>query len=94
MLQHKGVRPYKCDVCEKTYLTATHLKSHKQAVHSESKKFVCVICNKRFPYENSLKMHMMLHTGDRPFLCNQCGRGFVTHSALKVPDFSPFIIQY
>ena len=84
MLQHKGVRPYQCDTCDKTYLTATHLKSHKQAVHSDSKKYSCVICNKRFPYENSLKMHMMLHTGDRPFLCNHCGRGFVNQSALKV----------
>ena len=35
------------------------------AVHSAKKRFVCPVCDKRFPYENSLKMHMMLHTNDR-----------------------------
>ena len=35
------------------------------AVHSAKKRFVCPVCDKKFPYENSLKMHMMLHTNDR-----------------------------
>ncbi|XP_013397168.1 zinc finger protein 665 [Lingula anatina] len=86
MLRHKGERPYKCELCVKTYLTSCHLKNHIQAVHTNEKKYQCSTCGKSFPYENSLKLHMMLHQEERPFKCGICDRGFVSKSALKVHE--------
>ena len=38
---------YKCDKCDKTYLTNFALKNHKSSVH-EKKKYPCDICGKEF----------------------------------------------
>lgn len=88
LLRHKGERPHACKLCDKSYLTASHLKNHVQAVHGNVRKFQCPVCNKSFPYDNSLKMHMMLHTGTKPFLCCICSKGFVSKSALHVHEAS------
>ena len=88
LLRHKGERPHACTLCDKSYLTASHLKNHVQAVHGNIRKFQCPVCNKSFPYDNSLKMHMMLHTGTKPFMCCICSKGFVSKSALHVHEAS------
>ena len=90
ILHHKGERPFKCHIpsCGKSYLTSNHLKNHIEAKHSAIRRYVCPVCDKRFPYENSLKMHMMLHTNDRQFMCCICSRGFVSKSALRQHEAS------
>ena len=84
LLRHKGERPHKCKLCNKAYMTASHLKNHVEALHGKTRRFQCPVCGKSFPYDNSLKMHLMLHTGTRPFLCCICNKGFVSNSALLV----------
>lgn len=88
MLRHGGLRPHKCTTCNKSYLTASHLKHHVRAVHVEAKPFLCSVCHKTFPYENSLRLHKMLHTGERPFTCSFCGKSFVSRSALRAHEES------
>ena len=36
----------------------------------------CSECGKGFCNGSSLRMHMLLHSGERPFSCNICGKGF------------------
>lgn len=37
------------------------------------KLFTCEICNKKYIGRTGLAWHMKVHTGERPFLCSQCG---------------------
>jgi len=83
VLKHAGRRPHQCQTCFKSYLTASHLKYHVDAIHSTAKHFVCNICHKSFPYKTSYKLHRRLHTGDRPFTCSTCGKSFITRGALR-----------
>ena len=36
----------------------------------------CNECGKGFCNGSSLRMHMLLHSGEKPFSCNICGKGF------------------
>ncbi|GFN84338.1 Zinc finger protein [Plakobranchus ocellatus] len=38
----------------------------------------CPICHRVLNYASSLKAHMRIHTGARPYSCGQCGRKFTT----------------
>ncbi|XP_063587903.1 zinc finger protein SNAI2-like [Penaeus indicus] len=43
----------------------------------------CHLCDKRFENRYKLKMHLNTHTGDRPFTCDVCGKGFMRRTTLN-----------
>lgn len=46
-------------------------------------EFICSLCQKAFKTEQYLKMHMLIHTDDRPFQCNTCKKAFNRKDKLK-----------
>lgn len=50
---------------------------------SKPKRFPCSICQKNFTTAQSLEVHTRIHTGERPFRCEQCGKRFTQSSHLK-----------
>ncbi|XP_060590049.1 zinc finger and SCAN domain-containing protein 2-like isoform X9 [Ruditapes philippinarum] len=42
----------------------------------QGSRFQCQYCEKAFPYKSKLDRHVLLHTGETPFHCEVCGKGF------------------
>lgn len=49
------------------------------------KRFECTVCHKWFRKKGGLNLHSLIHTGEKPFRCDQpgCGQGFNQRGNLK-----------
>lgn len=51
--------------------------------HTKNWQCVCIYCSKKCATRYNLKVHMRIHTGDRPFSCINCKASFAYNSLLK-----------
>ncbi|XP_038211858.1 zinc finger protein OZF-like [Zerene cesonia] len=72
-IKHFGVKEH-CYLCNKKVV---NLKSHTLNMHDTSSlPFECNICSRRFISPSRLKEHTLIHTKEKPFMCDMCNKGF------------------
>ena len=76
--------PFKCVQCDKSFFLRSLLNCHVKDTHekrSSQNSQVCDICGKDV-IRNQMKLHMMRHTGEKPFQCSYCEYRGLTNSAV------------
>lgn len=80
---HSTVRPHACEECDQRFGSIYHLRRHVASVHRKERDFACPTCDKRFLQQSHLAQHSWLHTGVKPYPCEQCEAAYTSRSALN-----------
>ncbi|GFR66500.1 zinc finger protein [Elysia marginata] len=99
---HLHTRQYLCTTCKAAFKTLGALIGHTKRVHENWKSpnqkiFICSVCEKRFTKKYHVDRHMLIHTGEKPHKCTDCGRCFnnksnlMSHIQLVHKKLSPYM---
>lgn len=82
---HTLERTYCCRICSKVCNSSSNLNLHMRSVHERDRArcFACSYCDRTFTQPFLCKQHELIHTGEKPHECPECGRHFRQKGALR-----------
>ncbi|CAL6082836.1 C2H2 type domain-containing protein [Hexamita inflata] len=86
---------FTCQFCRQSFQTQQILNMHTckltddvdldQPINLNMQgSYACTKCDKQFTQRYHLRVHNMMHTGDKPHQCPICGKGFARKDVMKV----------
>lgn len=74
-----------CDLCNRTFANRQILKRHKKEVHFglRDPETKCPHCDYKSYNKSNMKVHIDKHNKTPAFMCNLCGKGCYTRTALN-----------
>ena len=72
-----------CSLCQKNVPKIIIYEHTYQHMFATRKMHGCHLCDKTFKDKTQLGMHLMVHTGEKPFQCDRCEKSFRIAQSLK-----------
>uniref|UniRef100_A0AAR5PBD6 C2H2-type domain-containing protein n=1 Tax=Dendroctonus ponderosae TaxID=77166 RepID=A0AAR5PBD6_DENPD len=83
-----ALKDFQCSKCLKLLGSRAALQRHIKEVHDKQgdASYPCTVCTKHFQNKSNLKIHMLTHSGIKPFKCTvaDCGAAFTTKQCLQL----------
>ncbi|XP_055585748.1 zinc finger protein 708-like [Uranotaenia lowii] len=87
MNRHKQIHTdrFACEQCGEKHVSGQRLKAHVERHHlKQGQQFLCAECpGKTFSCSESLRVHLVEHVKEKPFVCEHCQKAFARKSKLE-----------